>query len=253
NIVKCRDENGAFQSREYLRKVPRLGPKAFEQCAGFLRIRDGANPLDSSAVHPESYGVVERMAADAGCAVRDLMSDAGLRSKIKLESYITETIGLPTLTDILQELAKPGRDPRKEFEAFRFADGIEKMEDLQPGMKLPGIVTNVTAFGAFVDIGVHQDGLVHISQLSNRYVKDPAEVVKPGQRVQVTVVEVDMKRKRIALTMKSEGDAAQGGKRGEAGTGGPRGPKKPQPSKPNWFQDALSAYKADKDAKESRR
>ena len=183
--------------------MPRLGPKAFEQAAGFLRIRDGEQPLDASAVHPESYPIVDRMAKDLACSVNDLMRDAGRRQKIQLEKYVTEAVGLPTLTDILAELAKPGRDPRQQFEVFTFQAGVEKMEDLKPGMKLPGIVTNVTAFGAFVDIGVHQDGLVHVSQLCDRFIKDPAEVVKVQQKVMVTVTEVDLPRKRIALSMKA--------------------------------------------------
>lgn len=202
-IVAYRDEQGAFKSRRALLRVPRLGPKAFEQCAGFLRIRGGDHPLDASAVHPESYGIVDRMARDLGCAVGDLMRDASLRARIVPERYATETVGLPTLNDILAELARPGRDPRQEFEAFSFKEGVEKFDDLQPGMKLPGIVTNVTAFGAFVDIGVHQDGLVHVSQLADRFVKDPSEVVKVGQRVTVTVLEIDSARKRIALSMRS--------------------------------------------------
>ena len=202
-IVAWRDDQGAFKSRRDLLRVPRLGPKAFEQCAGFLRIRDGAHPLDASAVHPESYGIVDRMARDLGCEVEDLMRDASLRARIVPGRYVTETVGLPTLNDILAELARPGRDPRREFEAFSFTDGVEKIEDLQPGMKLPGIVTNVTAFGAFVDLGVHQDGLVHVSQLADRFVKDAAEVVKVGQKVMVTVLEIDMPRKRIALSMRS--------------------------------------------------
>lgn len=203
NIVAFRNENGPFRSRAELKKVSKLGPKAFEQCAGFLRIRDGGNPLDASAVHPESYPIVDAMAKDLGCSVEDLMRDEAMRKKIQLAKYVTDTVGMPTLQDILKELAKPGRDPRQQFEAFSFAEGVEKMEDLQPGMKLPGIVTNVTAFGAFVDIGVHQDGLVHISQLANKFVKDPNEVVKVHQKVMVTVVEVDLQRRRIALTMKS--------------------------------------------------
>ncbi|MEN6428638.1 MAG: Tex family protein [Phycisphaerales bacterium] len=202
NIITYRNENGPFRSRTDLKEVPRLGAKAFEQAAGFLRIRDAVNPLDASAVHPESYHVVDAMANQAGCAVADLMRDDTLRRKIRLQDYVTETIGLPTLTDIMQELAKPGRDPRKQFEVFSFAEGVKQMEDLQPGMRLPGIVTNVTAFGAFVDIGVHQDGLVHISQLSDRFVKDPAEVVKVHQKVMVTVVAVDLTKKRISLSMK---------------------------------------------------
>jgi uncharacterized protein len=202
NILAYRNENGPFSSREELKKVPRLGPKAFEQAAGFLRIRGGKNPLDSSAVHPESYPVVQAMAADLECTVEDLMREEKLRQRIEPSKYVTEQTGLPTLNDILKELAKPGRDPRREFEDF--AEGIEKIADLQPGMKLDGIVTNVTAFGAFVDIGVHQDGLVHISQLSDRFVKDPHQVVKVQQKVKVTVLSVDLERKRIALTLKKE-------------------------------------------------
>lgn len=219
NLVKFRDEHGAFGSREALRDVPRLGPKAFEQCAGFLRVRDSANPLDTSAVHPERYALVERMAADLGCSVADLMRDPALRQKVKPERYGDDTVGLPTLRDILQELAKPGRDPRKEFEAFQFAEGVHAMEDLRPGMKLPGIVTNVTKFGAFVDVGVHQDGLVHLSELSDRFVADPNDVVKVGQKVQVAVLEVDTARKRIALSMKT----TPGARRGPAGSDGTDG------------------------------
>jgi len=203
NIVQYRDENGAFASRDDLRNVPRLGPKAFEQSSGFLRIKNGANPLDASAVHPESYGIVFSMAHDLGCTVSDLMNDAQLRRGIDISKYVTDRVGIPTLKDIMEELAKPGRDPRDEFESFAFASGIEKIEDLESGQKLPGIVTNVTAFGAFVDIGVHQDGLVHISELSDRFVKDPAQVVKVQQKVMVTVLDVDLKRNRISLSMKS--------------------------------------------------
>lgn len=203
SIVEYRNEHGPFGSRDELRNVPRLGPKAFEQAAGFLRIHDGDNPLDSSAVHPESYCVVDKMAGDMGCSVTDLMKDAGIRNKIDLSRYITDTVGMPTLNDIMNELAKPGRDPREKFEAFTFTDGVEKIEDVKPGMKLPGIVTNVTAFGAFVDVGVHQDGLVHISELSDGFVKNPADVVKVQQKVDVTVIGVDIPRKRIALSMKT--------------------------------------------------
>jgi len=206
NIVAHRDEHGPFTSRKELQKVTGLGPKAFEQAAGFLRIRDGAHPLDASAVHPERYELVDRMAADLGCAVADLLRDGQKRAKISPDRYVTAEAGLPTLKDILAELSKPGRDPRQQFEAFSFAEGVEKMEDLQPGQKLPGIVTNVTAFGAFVDIGVHQDGLVHISQMSDDFVKNPAEVLKVGQRVQATVMEIDMQRKRIALSLKTKVD-----------------------------------------------
>jgi len=203
-ILDYRNANGAFASREQLRDVPGLGPKAFEQAAGFLRIRDGENPLDASAVHPESYGIVDRMARDLGCRVPDLMKSENTRRQINPEKYISDTVGLPTLTDILAELAKPGRDPREQFEIFRFKEGIEKPEDLKPGMKLPGIVTNVTAFGAFVDIGVHLDGLVHISELADKYVRRPEEIVSVQQRVTVTVVEIDLERKRISLSMKSK-------------------------------------------------
>jgi uncharacterized protein len=208
-IVAFRNEHGPYRSRQDLLRVPRLGPKAFEQSAGFLRIRGGAHPLDASAVHPESYPVVDRMAGDLGCAVGDLLRDASLRARIEPQKYVTATVGLPTLTDILTELSRPGRDPRQAFEAFSFKEGIGKIEDLEPGMKLPGIVTNVTAFGAFVDIGVHQDGLVHVSQLADRFVKDPAEVVKVQQTVAVTVLEVDIARRRIALSMRSNPQPAQ--------------------------------------------
>ncbi len=202
-ILEFRNQHGPFQSREDLKKVPRLGPKAFEQAAGFLRIREGENPLDGSAVHPESYPIVDAMASDLGCSVVDLMDDENLRKKIDINRYVSEQVGLPTLQDILAELAKPGRDPREEFEIVRFAEGVEKIEDVKPGMKLPGIVTNITAFGVFVDIGVHQDGLVHISELADRFVKDPAEVVKVHQKVNVRVLDVDLPRKRISLSMKA--------------------------------------------------
>ena len=211
NLVAYRKDNGPFVSRRELLKVPRVGPKAFEQAAGFLRIRGGENPLDASAVHPESYRIVERMAADLRSAVADLMRNPDLRAQIQLEHYATDAVGLPTLRDILNELARPGRDPREQFEAFTFAEGVTRLEDLQPGMMLPGVVTNVTAFGAFVDIGVHQDGLVHVSQLADRFVKDPADVVKVHQRVQVTIVEVDLPRKRIGLSMKSKPPAVTTG------------------------------------------
>jgi uncharacterized protein len=202
NIIDYRNSSGPFRSREGLKEVPRLGAKAFEQAAGFLRIRDADNPLDASAVHPESYHVVDAMAARLGCSVPSLMKDESLRRQIRLQDYVSDKVGLPTLNDIVQELAKPGRDPRQQFEVFSFAEGVRQMEDLQEGMRLPGIVTNVTAFGAFVDIGVHQDGLVHISQLADRYVKDPAEVVKVHQKVMVTVLAVDLAKKRISLSLK---------------------------------------------------
>lgn len=204
NIVSYREENGPFKDRKALKKVPRLGEKAFEQSAGFLRIIGAKNPLDASAVHPERYELVEQMAADLGVSVKDLMTDANLRKRIKLENYITEDVGLLTLKDIIAELEKPGRDPRQNFEAFQFDDAINSPEDLRIGMVLPGIITNITNFGVFVDVGVHQDGLVHISQLSDRFVKDPMEIVKVNQKVKVTVMEVDLKRKRIALSMKSD-------------------------------------------------
>lgn len=204
NIVKYRNEYGPFKSREELKKVPRLGPGAFEQAAGFLRIRSGENPLDGSAVHPESYPIVYTMANDLECSITDLIHHEKQRKNIDLAKYIRDTVGLPTLQDIMEELAKPGRDPREKFEAFGFAEGIEKIEDLKPGMKVPGIVTNITAFGAFVDVGVHQDGLLHISELADHFVKDPNDVVKVHQKVTVSVVEVDLKRKRISLSLKKE-------------------------------------------------
>lgn len=204
NIVEYRNQNGAFKRRSELKKIPRLGDKAFEQAAGFLRIRNAEHPLDSSAVHPERYALVEQMAKDLNCKVIDLMRDDSLRKKINLPNYVSDTVGLPTLTDILKELAKPGLDPRDKFEEFSFTEGVNAIGDLKTGMKLPGIITNITAFGAFVDIGVHQDGLVHLSQLANRFVKDPNEVVKVSQKVTVTVTEVDVQRKRIALSMKTE-------------------------------------------------
>ncbi|MBL6972542.1 MAG: helix-hairpin-helix domain-containing protein, partial [Desulfobacterales bacterium] len=203
NIVAQREANGPFTSRKQLLGVPRLGPKAFEQSAGFLRIPDAENPLDAGAVHPESYHIVDAMAKDLGATVSDLMKTPEIRSQIDVSRYVTESVGIPTLNDILDELAKPGRDPREKFEEFSFADGIEKIEDLRPQMKLPGIVTNVTAFGAFVDIGIHQDGLVHISQMSDRFVKDPSDIVKVHQKVSVTVIAVDLARNRISLSMKS--------------------------------------------------
>jgi uncharacterized protein len=254
-IVARRNEKGPFKSRADLKDVPRLGPKAFEQAAGFLRIRDAAHPLDSSAVHPERYAVVEKMAADLGTTVSALIVDAKLRAKIKLENYVTAEVGLPTLTDIMAELAKPGRDPREKFEVFAFSADVHRPEDLKPGMKLPGIVTNVTAFGAFVDIGVHQDGLVHVSQLADSFVKEPSAIVKPGQKVQVTVTEVDLPRNRIALSMRSNptlgpktaNTGSPGGQRGPGG-GGPRpggnnapsAPRAPAAVNNDWFAAALN-------------
>ena len=202
NIVDYRKENGAFTSRAQLKKVPRLGPAAFEQCAGFLRIPGAKNPLDNSAVHPESYAIVEQMAKDQSCTVADLINNKEKRQSVQPQHYVTNEIGQPTLTDIMRELEKPGRDPREQIEEFRFAEGIESVDDLVEGMELPGIVTNITAFGAFVDIGVHQDGLVHISQLADKYVKDPNQVVKLHQHVCVRVLEVDRRRNRISLSMR---------------------------------------------------
>ncbi len=203
NIVRYRTEQGPFKRRRELLNVPRLGPRSFEQAAGFLRIRGGADLLDESAVHPESYALVDRMAADLGVEVRQLMRHGELRARIEVRRYVSATVGLPTLNDILAELARPGRDPRATFEVFHFAEGVRSVEDVQPGMLVPGIVTNVTAFGAFVDIGVHQDGLVHISELADRFVKDPREVVRVQQQVQVRVLTVDVARKRIGLSMRA--------------------------------------------------
>jgi uncharacterized protein len=233
NIVKYRDENGPFNSREELNAVPRLGPKAYEQSAGFLRIQEGANPLDASAVHPESYPVVDAMARDLNCSVADLMKDAALRAKIDLSRYVSDQIGRPTLEDILAELAKPGRDPRQEFGAIEFAKGINQISDLRPGMRMPGIVTNVTAFGAFVDIGVHQDGLLHISELSDSFVKDPADYVKVQQKVIVRVIAVDLERNRISLSMKNK----------------PEKPTGPRPKKPTHRKKSAAAKKTHKKRK----
>jgi len=204
NIVKYRQGNGPFTDRKQLKKVPRLGPKAYEQCAGFLRVRGSKNLLDSSGVHPESYGLVEQMAKDMNCSVSELIDNETVRGGINLEKYLSDSVGLPTLKDIMAELAKPGRDPRKAFTVFQFAEDVNTIEDLYPEMRLPGIVTNVTRFGAFVDVGVHQDGLIHISQLADRFVKDPAEIVKVGQQLMVRVLEIDIPRKRIALTLKKK-------------------------------------------------
>lgn len=247
-IVAWRNQNGPFRSREELKKVPGLGPRTFEQAAGFLRIRDGAHPLDASAVHPERYPLVERIAADLHCQVADLLRDASLRQKIRPERYVNSEVGLPTLKDILAELAKPGRDPRKQFEVFTFAEDVREISDLKPGMKLPGIVTNVAAFGAFVDVGVHQDGLVHISQLSDQFVKNPADVVKPGQRVEVTVLEVDLERRRISLSMRSNPADAPGRPAGKdrASASGPGAKTGKPPRRDNnfgqvdWFTAALN-------------
>lgn len=246
NIVDYRNENGAFPSRDALKKVPRLGPKAFEQSAGFLRIRNGRNPLDSSAVHPERYDIVEKMAADLGTTVKDLITNPSLRAKIDIKKYATAEVGELTLRDILAELAKPGRDPRQGFEAFAFGD-VSKLEDVKPGMKLPGIVTNVAAFGAFVDIGVHQDGLVHVSEVSDTFVKAPSDVLKVQQRVHVTVLEVDIARKRIALSLKSkpvigsreDRNSANASNRGSSSA--PRPQIKPQEAPVGAMAEALKA------------
>jgi protein Tex len=218
NIVSHRNQNGAFASREALRKVPRLGPKTFEQAAGFLRIVDGDNPLDMSAVHPEAYAVVERILKDLQKPAKAVLGDGTVLRKVEPTKYTDEKFGLPTVRDILRELEKPGRDPRPEFKTAAFKEGVEELKDLQPGMILEGVVTNVTNFGAFVDIGVHQDGLVHISMMSHKFIKDPREVVKAGEVVKVKVLEVDVARKRVALTMKldaappreSSGNSASG-------------------------------------------
>jgi uncharacterized protein len=248
NIVAWRNEHGAFSSRAQLKKVPRLGDKAFEQAAGFLRIRGASHPLDSSAVHPERYPLVEQMSADLGCGVQDLLGRDDLRKQLDLTKYISADVGLPTLKDIVSELAKPGRDPRKQFELFSFQDGVEKAGDLQVGMKLPGIVTNVTAFGAFVDVGVHQDGLVHVSQLADHFIRDASEVVKVGQKVQVTVVEVDLKRNRIALSMKAKPDlenrrSAPGERAAQPNRPAPRDSRAATPPTNDWFSQALEKGK----------
>ena len=206
NIVTYRKEHGAFTSRAELKKVPRLGPAAFQQCAGFLRISGGKNPLDNSAVHPESYHVVEQMAKDCHCSVADLINNKGTRESIDIKKYVSDEVGLPTLTDIMKELEKPGRDPRQQMEEFEFDSSVQTVEDLREGMELPGIVTNITNFGAFVDIGVHQDGLVHVSQMADRYVSDPTQVVRLHQHVRVRVIAVDLRRQRISLSMKSMKD-----------------------------------------------
>lgn len=206
NIIDHRNEKGPFTSRKDLKTVKRLGPKAYEQAAGFLRVNDSINPLDHSAVHPESYHIVDQMVKDLQCELIELMQNEELQKKIKITTYVSDTVGLPTLQDIIDELAKPGRDPREQYETFAFDDSVAKVEDLQIGMQLPGIVTNVTNFGAFVDIGVHQDGLVHISELADKFVKDPTTIVKVHQKVKVTVTNVDIPRKRIALSMRTKRD-----------------------------------------------
>ena len=219
NIVSYRDQNGAFRNRRQLLKVPRLGDKTFEQAAGFLRIRDGDNPLDGSAVHPEAYPVVEQIVLKTGREMKSLLGDSGFLKTVKAVDYTDERFGLPTVMDILRELDKPGRDPRPEFKTATFQDGVEDIKDLQPGMILEGVVTNVANFGAFVDIGVHQDGLVHISALSNKFVDDPRKVVKAGDVVKVKVLEVDAARKRIALTMRLDDAPGAGNSRGPRNDG----------------------------------
>lgn len=209
NLITYRNQNGPFKSRNELKKVPRLGEKAFEQAAGFLRIRGAKHPLDSSSVHPERYTLVEKIAQDNACSINDLLKNQSTRKKINLQQYTSPEVGLPTLKDIMDELSKPGRDPRKQFEHFNFAEGIDKPADLEKGMKLPGIVTNVTNFGAFIDIGVHQDGLIHISQIADHFIQDPAEILKVGQKIQVTVTEIDLQRNRIALSMKTNPETTQ--------------------------------------------
>ncbi len=256
NLIIFRNENGPFTSRAQLKKVPRLGDKAFEQAAGFLRIRGAAHPLDASAVHPERYKLVEKMAADTGSSIDELLKNDSARKKINLQNYVSDEVGLPTLKDIFAELSKPGRDPRKQFELFNFADGIDKPSDLITGMKLPGIVTNVTNFGAFVDVGVHQDGLVHISQLADHFIQDPADVVKVGQKVQVTVTEIDLDRNRIALSMKANPESTSprsnpAGNRSANSNQRPPQRKKSQSNNPsnnnqlggNWFDNALDKSK----------
>jgi len=240
NIVNYRNTNGAFKNRESLKKVPRLGDKAFEQAAGFLRIRDAKQVLDRSSVHPERYALVNQMAKDLGCTVDDLMKDVNLQKQINLHRYVSAEVGLPTLTDIVKELAKPGRDPREAFEAFSFSEGVNSMDDLRKGMKLSGIITNITNFGAFVDIGVHQDGLVHTSQLANRFVANPNDVVKVSQVVEVTVVDVDVARKRISLSMKTEESVKHKAERPKQRAQDPKSAEKPKQGshKPQPRQEA---------------
>jgi len=221
-IVSWRDEHGAFKSRKELLSVPGLGPKAYEQCAGFLRIRGAANPLDSSAVHPERYALVEQMAYDMGVPVGELVGNPDLAAKIDIRKYVSDDVGEPTLRDIVEELKKPGRDPRAVFEKPAFRDDVVSIEDVREGMELEGVVTNVTAFGAFVDIGVHQDGLVHVSELADRFIRDPSEVVKAGDRIKVKVISVDIPRKRIGLSARKNPRPPAGAPRGSS-SGAPRG------------------------------
>jgi uncharacterized protein len=228
NIVGYRDQHGPFRSRGALKEVPRLGPKAFEQCAGFLRIPGGDDPLDSSSVHPEAYPVVRRILTATGTDLPGLIGNTRALQAVRPADFVDETFGLPTVTDILTELDKPGRDPRPAFKTATFAEGVDKLSDLQPGMRLEGVVTNVAAFGAFIDIGVHQDGLAHVSALSKNFVKDPREVVKPGDIVKVKVLEVDIPRKRISLTLRLDDELGTGqspdrGRSGGSGGGRPGG------------------------------
>lgn len=220
NIVAHRDANGPFTSRSELKKVARLGPKAYEQCAGFLRIRGGSDPLDSSSVHPEAYPVVRRMVKTSGQEVASLIGNTGVLRSMRPTDFVDETFGLPTVTDILKELEKPGRDPRPAFKTATFKDGVEKISDLSSGMVLEGVVTNVAAFGAFIDVGVHQDGLAHVSALSKTFVKDPRDVVKPGDIVKVKVLDVDIPRKRISLTLRLDDEAAPQDGQGQSSGGG---------------------------------
>jgi uncharacterized protein len=250
NIVEFRNQNGAFKNREQLKKVPRLGDKTFEQAAGFLRITNGDNPLDASAVHPESYSVVEKIVAKSGRAVKNLLGDSAFLRDLKPGDFTDQKFGVPTITDIIRELDKPGRDPRPEFKTATFMEGVEQIKDLEPGMILEGTVTNVTAFGAFVDIGVHQDGLVHISALSHQYVKDPRSVVKAGVIVKVKVMEVDAARKRIALSMRLDdtpGEKPQGGRGAERNAGNNRQPRRDaKPQQQNGTFAQLFAAAAEK-------
>jgi protein Tex len=243
NIVAFRNENGAFSDRKQLKKIPRLGDKAYEQAAGFLRIMNGDNPLDASAVHPEAYPVVEAILKDTGKSIRDLIGQSQILRKLNPANYTNENFGLPTVTDILQELEKPGRDPRPEFKSVEFKSGVEKITDLEPGMRLNGVVTNVANFGAFVDIGVHQDGLVHISHLSDTFIKDPRDAVKTGDFVIVRVLEIDVARQRISLSMKSNIEAAESKPKQERtapkAVNKPKQQIQPQGSMANAFAKAL--------------
>jgi len=259
NIVAHRNKHGAFKNRRELMAVSRLGPKAFEQAAGFLRIPSGENPLDASAVHPESYPLVGAMARDLDCSVAELMADDALRSRIEPSRYVTAAVGLPTLQDILAELGKPGRDPREAFELFEYAPGVKEIKDLTPGMSLPGVVTNVTAFGAFVDVGVHQDGLVHISELADRFVKNPADVVRVRQKVRVRVLSVDLERSRISLTMRTGNPAPRAESKKPAASNATRksrpaksAPKQRTSNKPKPFHNPFAEVLGNKKGNENR-